>query len=40
MVKRSLSSLVDFPVEGLDLTDYIANPDLPEDYFKSQSMDI
>lgn len=26
--------LVDFPVEGFDLKDYVSNLDLPEDYFK------
>jgi ubiquitin C-terminal hydrolase len=33
--------LVDFPVEGLDLTDYLVNEELPEGYFKSEtSMEI
>ena len=32
---------MDFPVEGLDLTEHVANPDLPEEYFKSEtSMEI
>jgi ubiquitin C-terminal hydrolase len=27
---------VNFPVEGLDLTDYLVNDDLPEGYFKTE----
>lgn len=26
--------LVDFPVEGFDIKDYVSNLDLPSDYFK------
>lgn len=33
----NLFSLVDFPIEGLDLTDYLVNEDLPEAYFKKES---
>ena len=33
--------MVDFPVEGLDLTEYLVNNDLPEDYFKAEtSMEV
>ena len=32
---------MNFPVEGLDMTDYLVNDDLPEGYFSTQeSMDI
>ena len=27
-------SLVDFPVNGLDMSDYVIHPDIPNDYFK------
>jgi hypothetical protein len=29
--------LVDFPVEGLDMSPFICNPDMPNDYFKDGS---
>lgn len=39
-VTHHLLSLVDLPIEGFDLTEHVANPDLPAEYFNPHSMDI
>lgn len=30
--------MVDFPVTGFDLSEYVVNPDLPMDYFKDEAV--
>lgn len=32
--------MVDFPIESFDLTDHVANPDLPAEYFNPHTMEI
>jgi ubiquitin carboxyl-terminal hydrolase 4/11 len=33
-----LVRLVDFPIEGLDMSEFVCNPDLPHDYFLDEKV--
>lgn len=37
-VRIALDRLVDFPVNGLDMSQFVCNPDIPNDYFKDEAV--